>query len=103
VLDGDLLGLFHVNVLHTLVHVLFGAMGLAMARSSDSVRLYARVVAVGYGLLTVMGLVPALSTVFGLIPIRGHDVWLHGAIALASAYFGFAGRGEPVGEATHAV
>ena len=89
--EGYLLGLFHVNVLHSLVHVLFGVMGVVMSRSFDSARLYARIVAVGYGLLTVMGLIPALDTVFGLIPIHGHDAWLHAAIALVSAYFGFAG------------
>jgi hypothetical protein len=99
VLDGYLLGLFHVNVLHSLVHVLFGVMGLAMARSFDSARLYARIVAVGYGLLTIMGLVPALNTVFGLIPIHGHDVWLHAVIAAVSAYFGFAGRADTVDDA----
>jgi hypothetical protein len=88
--EGYLLGLFHVNILHTLVHVLFGVMGIAMSRSYDTARLYARIVAVGYGLLTIMGLVPALNTVFGLIPIHGHDVWLHALIAAASAYFGFA-------------
>ena len=88
--DGYLLGLFHVNVLHSLVHVLFGVMGIVMARSFDSARLYARIVAVAYGLLAVMGLVPALNTVFGFIPIHGHDVWLHALIAAAAAYFGFA-------------
>jgi len=88
--EGYLLGLFHVNVLHTLVHVLFGILGITMARSFDSARNYARIVAVGYGLLTIMGLVPALNTVFGLIPIHGHDVWLHAVIAAAAAYFGFA-------------
>lgn len=99
VLDGYLLGLFHVNVLHSLVHVLFGVMGLAMARSFESARLYARIVAVGYGLLTIMGLVPGLNTVFGLIPIHGHDVWLHAAIAAVSAYLGFAGRADDVDDA----
>ena len=88
--EGYLLGLFHVNVLHSLVHVLFGVMGIVMARSFDSARLYARIVAVAYAVLAVMGLVPALNTVFGFIPIHGHDVWLHAVIALAAAYFGFA-------------
>ena len=92
--EGYLFGLFHVNVLHSLVHVLFGIMGLAMARSYDSARTYARIVAVAYGLLVIMGLVPMLNTVFGLIPIHGHDVWLHALIAAAAAYFGFAGRAD---------
>ena len=38
-----------------------------------------------YAVLAVMGLVPALNTVFGFIPIHGHDVWLHAVIALAAA------------------
>ena len=98
--DGYLLGLFHVNVLHSAVHVLFGIMGIAMARSWDSARLYARIVAVAYALLAVMGLVPALNTVFGLIPIHGHDVWLHAVIAAAAAYFGFAGARDRTDDAT---
>jgi hypothetical protein len=98
--EGYLLGLFHVNVLHSLVHVLFGVMGLAMARRHDSARLYARIVAVSYLLLAVMGLVPRLDTVFGLIPIHGHDVWLHLLLGGVAAYFGFlapADRDDAIG------
>jgi hypothetical protein len=89
---GYLLGIFHVNVLHNLVHILFGVMGIVMARDSGSAVLYARIVAVAYGLLTLMGLVPGLNTTFGLIPIHGADVILHALIAAAAAYFGFAYR-----------
>ena len=88
--EGYLFGLFHVNVLHSLVHLLFGVMGLVMSRTYDAARTYSRIVAVAYGLLAVMGLIPRLDTVFGLIPIHGHDVWLHALIAIAAAYFGFA-------------
>ena len=59
-------------------------------------RAYCRFVAVVYALLAVVGLIPQLDTVFGLIPIHGHDVWLHAAIALVAAYFGFAGPVERV-------
>ena len=97
--EGYLFGLFHVNVLHSLVHVLFGVMGLAMARSFDSARTYARIVAVAYGALTVMGLIPGLNTMFGLVPIHGHDVWLHAVIAAAAAYFGFARGRDQTGDA----
>jgi hypothetical protein len=68
--EGYLLGLFHVNVLHSLVHVLFGVMGIAMSRSADTASAYARIVAVSYALLTIMGLIPNLNTLFGLLPIR---------------------------------
>jgi hypothetical protein len=95
---GYLLGLFHVNVLHNLVHILFGVMGLLMARSFDSAVMYARIVAVSYGLLTIMGLISAanMNNTFGLIPIHGNDVWLHALIAIAAGYFGFAAGTDTV-------
>jgi hypothetical protein len=93
---GLALGLFPVNIIHTVVHLLFGVMGLAAARGIGlSAVGYARFVAVAYGLLVVLGLLPATQTTFGLIPIYGNDVWLHGAIALVAAVVGF-GRPKTV-------
>lgn len=87
---GRLLGLFPVNVLHNIVHILFGLWGLAAARSFDGARGYFKVVAVAYALLAVMGLLPPpASTTFGLVPLHHHDVWLHAALSLVAAYFGF--------------
>jgi hypothetical protein len=45
-------------------------------------------VAVIYGILTVMRLIPVLDTTFGLIPLYGHDVWLHALLAIVAAHFG---------------
>ena len=39
--------------------------------------------------LTLMGLLPGLDTLFGLAPLFGHDVWLHGVEALAAGYVGW--------------
>ena len=94
---GMLLGLFHVNVLHNLVHIVFGVLGVVMARAGKA-RDYCRFVAIAYGLLAILGLIPALKIqyTFGLIPIEGHDVWLHALIALAAAFFGWSGSAERV-------
>ncbi|HVF16254.1 MAG TPA: DUF4383 domain-containing protein [Steroidobacteraceae bacterium] len=100
--SGMELGLFPVNVLHNIVHVLFGAWGLFAARNFDSSRMYARVVAIAYGLLTILGLIPATNTTFGLIPIYGHDVWLHALLAIGGAYFGFLAREGHGGATAHA-
>ena len=89
---GYLLGLFHVNVLHNLVHVVFGILGIVMARNAVNAVLYCRIVAVAYGLLTIMGIVPGLNTTFGLIPIHGANVLLHAFIAIAATYYGFVHR-----------
>ena len=51
--------------------------------------MYARGVAGIYALLTVLGLIPATNTAFGLVPSYGHDVWLHAVLAVVAAYFGF--------------
>ena len=89
---GYELGLFPVNVLHNIVHILFGLWGLMAARSYGGARGYFRAVAIIYAVLTVMGLIDGLNTTFGLIPLYGNDVWLHALLALVAAYFGFMAR-----------
>ena len=87
---GYLMGLFPVNILHNLVHLAIGAWGIwGYANGIPGSRMFARGLAVVYGILAVMGLIPVLNTTFGLIPIFGHDVWLHAGTALLAAYFGW--------------
>lgn len=93
--QGDLLGIFPVNLLHDIVHLGIGLWGIASYRSYNGSRAYARGLAILYALLAVLGLLPApLSTTFGLIPIHGNDVWLHALTAAVAAYFGFVARPE---------
>jgi hypothetical protein len=88
---GMALGLFPINTLHNVVHLLFGVLGIAAARGAlMSARAYFQLVAVAYALLVILGLLPTTQTTFGLIPIWGNDVWLHALIAAGAAYFGFA-------------
>lgn len=91
---GVLLGLFPVNVLHNAAHLLFGVWGLAASRSDAASRGYGKVVAIAYGLLTIMGLISAmrLHTAFGLVPLYGHDIWLHALLTAGGVYFGFIHR-----------
>ena len=95
VLYGNLLGLFPVNVLHSAVHLVIGVLGLAAWQADhvwhrmSSPRTYARALAVLYGALAVLGLIPGLNTLFGLLPLYGHDVWLHLGTAILAAYFGW--------------
>ena len=89
---GRALDLFPVNLLHNLVHLVFGIWGVMAYRSYGAAKTYARVVAVVYALFAVMGLVPGLNTTFGLVPLFSHDVWLHVLLAAGAAYFGFVHR-----------
>ena len=87
---GYLFGLFPVNALHNLVNVIIGLWGIAAWRTFAMARAYSRSVAVIFAVLTVFGLIPGLNTLFGLVPLFSHDVWLHAVAAIVSAYFGWA-------------
>jgi len=86
---GLVVGLLPVNLLHNLVHLLFGILGIVAFAGLFAPRVYAQIVAVAYGLLVVLGLFPATNTLFGLVPIYGNDVWLHLVLGVVAAYFGF--------------
>ncbi len=86
---GYLMGLFPINFAHNIVHLVVGGLGILAAISLDSSRLYAGLLAVFYGALTLLGLFPVSNTLFGLVPIYGYDVLLHGLTAIIAAYFGF--------------
>ncbi|MCH8685855.1 DUF4383 domain-containing protein [Pedomonas mirosovicensis] len=86
---GRLFNILPVNILHNLVHIVFGLWGLLAYRTFSAARLYARVVAVSYAILALFGLIPGLNTLFGLVPLFSNDVWFHALLAVIAAYFGF--------------
>lgn len=88
-LYGYLLGLFPVNILHSAVHIAIGVWGLAAWSGRASAQVFARSLAIFYGVLAVMGLIPGMNTLFGMLPMHGHDVWLHAGTAAVAAYFGW--------------
>jgi hypothetical protein len=85
-----LLGLFPVNLLHNIVHLLFGVWGLSAARSFAGAQLYARAGGLIYLVLAVCGFV--IPTTFGLIPIGGNDIWLHALLGLVLTGVGFTAK-----------
>ncbi|HLL59320.1 MAG TPA: DUF4383 domain-containing protein [Allosphingosinicella sp.] len=94
---GQALGLFPVNILHNIVHMLFGIWGLLAYKSLGASKGYAKSVAIAYAVLTVAGFVPGLNTMFGLVPLFGNDIWLHALLAAVAAYFGWMHRDVPTG------
>ncbi|HEX8643020.1 MAG TPA: DUF4383 domain-containing protein [Allosphingosinicella sp.] len=97
---GHELGLFPVNTVHNVIHIVFGLWGLAASRSLGISVTYARAVAIIYALLTVLGLIDATNTTFGFVPIYGNDVWLHALLALVAAYFGWMHRSTGTADRT---
>jgi len=92
---GMILGIFPVNLLHNIVHILFGVWGLVAMRSFAMAKMYAQVGGVIYIVLAICGFV--IPTTFGLIPIGGNDIWLHAALGLVLAGVGFTAK--PAGAA----
>lgn len=86
---GYLMGLFPINILHNLVHIGVGLWGISSYGSLNKAQSFSRGLVYFYGLLAIMGLIPILNTTFGIIPIFGHDIWLHAITAAIAAYFGF--------------
>lgn len=86
---GLLFGLFPVNAVHSIIHLVVGIYGIVASRDFDAARTFVRGLAIVFGVLTVMGLFPVLDTTFGLAPLHGHDIWLHAITAVAGAYFGW--------------
>lgn len=90
----NLLGLFPVNAVHDLVHILIGFGGILAAASFAGARSYFRTIAVLYAVLAVFGIIPLTNTLFGLAPLTGLDVGLHALTAIVAAYFGWGARPE---------
>lgn len=83
--DSPLLGLFEVNGLHNLVHVVIGAALLYGATSTELAIVITRRVGIVVFVLGLLGFVSADG--FGFMPIGGNDIWLHlstGAVLIAN-------------------
>lgn len=79
---------FDLNIWHNLVHLAIGGAGLmAFTAGASASRGYARVLAVAYALVAVLGVAP--QPLLGFLPIGGADIGLHAASALVAGYFGF--------------
>lgn len=87
--DEDLLlGIFQVDTLHNLIHILSGVAALVAAKSEDYAQLYFRIFGAVYALVAVVGLVQG-DTVLGLIDINAADNILHIVLAVAILGIGF--------------
>ncbi|HET7692065.1 MAG TPA: DUF4383 domain-containing protein [Gemmatimonadota bacterium] len=85
-----ILGLFPVNVLHNLAHLLLGIWGIVASRSFGSARSYAQIAGILYLVLAVLGFVD--PTGFGLLPLGGGDIGLHAVLGLILAGVGFTAK-----------
>lgn len=75
--EAMLLGLFQVSALHNIVHLLFGAAGLLLARTATGARSFLLYGGVIYLVLFVFGLVVPGDSAANFVPLNGFDNVLH--------------------------
>jgi hypothetical protein len=97
-LSTGYLGLFPMTMALGALHLAAGVGGLMAASTGHHGRTYARWVAVILGVLGVMGLIRGLDHGFGVLPLYGHNVWLHLGTAAIAVYFGWRARIPVLGE-----
>lgn len=88
--EALLLGIFQVSILHNIVHLLFGAAGIAMSRTPGQAKQYLLYGGVIYLVLWLYGLLVGHDTPANFVPVNNADNWLHlilglGMIGLALA------------------
>jgi len=77
-----LLGIFHVSILHNIVHLLFGIVGLVMARTAAGATSFLIGGGVVYLVLWIYGLVIDHDSAANFVPLNGADNWLHLILAI---------------------
>ena len=104
--DAKLLGIFQVSVLHNIVHLLFGVIGLALARGVPGAVNFLLGGGVVYLLLWIYGLIISKSSNANFVPLNSADDWLHFVLGLGMIGLGLWGRsvvrGRTAGGPAHA-
>jgi len=88
--DAKLLGIFEVSVLHNVVHLLFGAVGIALARTWAGARSYLLGGGAVYVVLWLYGLVIDKASAANFVPVNTADDWLHLVLGLGMIALGLA-------------
>ncbi len=85
-----LLGLFQVSILHNVVHLLFGAVGLALARTVSGARSFLIGGGAVYLVLWLYGLLISSGSPANFVPLNTADNWLHLVLGVGMAGAGLA-------------
>ena len=89
--ESQLLGIFRVDGVHNLVHIVSGLAFIAASQKAKWSRLAFQSMAVVYALVTVIGFIVGTdNTVLGLFHVDQADNFLHLVLTAAFLYFGFA-------------
>jgi hypothetical protein len=83
---------FPVNLVHNIVHLAVGLIGIGAFFTGQAVA-YCRGMAVVFAILTLAGFLP--QPLLGIVPIGGADIPLHAATAILAALAGWLYTSNP--------
>jgi hypothetical protein len=87
---SELFGVFQVSILHNLVHLAFGVVGLLAARTIAASRLFLVVGGLVYLVLTLYGAVVDKDSDANFVPVNRADDWLHLGLGVGMVLLGVA-------------
>jgi hypothetical protein len=90
--EAKLLGIFQVSILHNIVHLLFGVVGLALARTTPGAVNYLIGGGVVYLVLWLYGLLVSQDSGANFVPVNTADDWLHFVLGVGMIALGVLGR-----------
>jgi hypothetical protein len=90
---GLLLGIFHVNLAHNILHLATGLIAILCGFASLEVaRIYFQIFGVLYALVALLGFYFGNKDILGILANNHADNWLHVIIAVICLYLGFGYR-----------
>jgi hypothetical protein len=91
VFHAAVLGVFVVNVVLSMAHLVIGLWGVMAANSRYSALVFARGAAAVFLILAIAGFIPVdtVRTAYGTAPLYGNNAWLHLATGAVALFFAF--------------
>lgn len=81
--NDPIFGIFDVDILHNLVHLISGILALIFASQGESqARSLALILGIVYALLTILGFLVGDGKILGLVATNGGSNWLHLIMAI---------------------
>jgi hypothetical protein len=88
---ASILGIFTVNLILSMVHLVIGLWGVMAANNRYSALAFTRAGTVLLLLMGILGLIPVrvVQTVYGLVPLHGNNAWLYLICGAIGIFFSF--------------
>lgn len=81
--NDPVLGIFDVDALHNIIHLVSGILALVFASQGESqARMFALVLGIVYALVTILGFLTGDGKILGLVSVNGADNYLHLVLAI---------------------